>query len=192
MDSKLTAKTAKALLAVSLGLLTTFLVACSSGSNRLVPVDDADSLKAELDQVASLSSSGKCRDAATAVAQARERVNALPSTLSQRLRTRLESGIANLAAVLSDECVQSNTTTTTQTDTTATETTTTDTTTGTTTTDTTTTTTTPTQMTDTTPTTPTETVTAPTTPTTTTPPPDNGGTPVPQSGGGVTPDGDLR
>jgi cell division septation protein DedD len=174
------------LLALVLGVAAAALVACgSSGSSRrqFIPDRSAQRMSDALDDVRSAVDDGDCTEAAQALARARGVLVNLPSSVSDRLVSRLRQGLDNLQEVAPDECAkhrtQSQTTTTTETttpeQTTATETT-----------PTTTTSTTPTTTTSTTPTTTTST-TPTTTTTTTTPPPTTTTTPADPSGGTTTP-----
>jgi hypothetical protein len=160
------------LLAGSLGIVSAFLVACGSSSNRLISSANASQLKNDLDQVAQAVASQDCTGARDSLARAHQDVRQLPSTVDPRLTRRLRQGLNNLDQQVPRQCVGTTTTpTNTQTTTTPT---------------TTETTTTPTNTT----TTPTNTTTTPTntTPTTTTP---TGTTTTPTTTGpGGTPPGD--
>jgi hypothetical protein len=174
-------------LALVLGLGAAALSACgSSGSSALIPSSQAGPLSDDFDRVAAAVADGDCGGAARAVQRAQSDLDALPSSVSQRLRDRLQRGVTALASQAQRECLANQaapTTASTPSTDTSTETTPTDTvattdTTLTTPTDTTTTTTGPTGGAPTTaPTTPTTTPTATTPATTTTGP--TGGAPIP-------------
>jgi hypothetical protein len=162
--------------AAVLGPAAALLVSCGDRSS-LIPGDNANRLKADLENVRSALLDGKCDRAAQAAAQMSGDSLELPTTVDQRLQQRVQEGVNALQNQVPEQCVEGKTTDTTDTQTettdTATETTTTDTTTETTpTTDTTTTDTNPLPI----------PVPEPTPPTAPTPPPSTGK----QTGGGIT------
>jgi hypothetical protein len=131
------------LLAAALGVACAFLVACGSSNEKLIPGNDAASLKSYADRVGADVRSGNCNaQIAADVARARAKINALPSSVDPDLRQNLVDGFNNLYTQATTACQGSTETTT---ETTPTETTTTETTETTDTTDTGTTDTTPTQ-----------------------------------------------
>jgi hypothetical protein len=158
------------LLALALGAASSVLVACGSSSNpHLLSAARASRLQRELDAISSAVDAHQCVVATSKVQKLSDEINSLPRDTDPQLRTRLQSGAANLAQRAQEQCTKT-TPTVTQTTTTPTVTQTTTTPTATTTTPTT--------------TTPTTTTTTPTTTTTTptTTSPDSGGSTAPPGG----------
>jgi|tagenome__1003787_1003787.scaffolds.fasta_scaffold20751058_3 hypothetical protein len=158
------------LLALALGAASSVLVACGSSSNpHLLSAARASRLQSELDAISSAVDAHQCVVATAKAQKLSDEINSLPRDTDPQLRSRLQSGAANLTQRAQDECTK---TTPTVTETTPTQTVTTETTT------------TPTETTTSTTTTPTTTTTTPTTTTTvpTTTTPDSGGSTAPPGG----------
>jgi hypothetical protein len=141
------------LIAAILGPAAAFLASCGDRS-ALIPGSSADRIKGDLDKVQSAIFDQKCDLAARYAQKVSNDVQALPSTVDQRLQNQLAAGAQNLVSQAQPQCQQGVAT---QTNTTTTETT----------------------PTETTPTTTTPTTTTPSTTTTTTPTPT---LPTPQTG----------
>ncbi len=129
------------LLAAALGVACAFLVACGSSDKKLIPGNDAASLKSYADRVAADVKSGNCTAQITSdLGRARAKIASLPSSVDPDLRQNLLDGFNNLYTQATTACqgsTETTTTTTTPTETTTTQTTPTTDTTGTGTTDTT-------------------------------------------------------
>lgn len=173
-------RTFSLLAALLLGAACAVLMACGgSGSDDLIPDQQAATMIDQLDAIQSAVARGRCSGVDNEVAALQGQINDLSGGVNARLRARLQQGVNNLADVAPGTCLerqqtatQTITTPTTTTETTPTETTTTETTT---------------TPTDTVPTTP---ETVPTTPETTptipqtTPTTPQGGATVPDDAGG--------
>jgi hypothetical protein len=154
------------LLALSLGGAAASLVACGD-RNGLIPADRGDAIKGDLDKASSNFDAQECKAAEKNVANANDKVIALPSSVDAKLKRNLADGVQTVENDIAATCgkTQSTQTQTTETQTTQTETT----------------------QTETTPTetTPTETTPTETTPTETTPTDGtSGGTIDPSTGSG--------
>jgi hypothetical protein len=120
------------LLAFVLGLGGAFgLSACGqTKSKALIPAAQAGPLKEDFQRVGRAVAADDCPAASRALADARAKIDSLPSRTSQRLRARLIEGLGRLADQAAAECVengQTEQTTTVPTTTTPAETTTTET-----------------------------------------------------------------
>jgi hypothetical protein len=96
------------LAALVLGAATAFLVACG-GSDGRIPADDASQLTNALNQISSDFDAGRCQAAEAAVAKAQGELVDLPTSVDQKLRDRLESGIRNLRDRIPATCSASQT-----------------------------------------------------------------------------------
>ena len=131
------------LLALSLGVCASLLLACGGDRSNLISGTDAASINEGLDQTRQLIEAHECDQAAQSALQVQERARALPESVDRRLRERLRSGAQALVEQAGPDCQAATTapeaetvpateptqTETTQTETTQTDTTTTDTTT---------------------------------------------------------------
>jgi TolA-binding protein len=158
------------LLALSLGVVCSILVACGGGQRAdLIPSGQASSMTDQLDKIDAAVRRGRCTGVDNQVATLQRQVNNLSGKVNSQLRSELQKGVQNLNDIAFNECSDNEQKTqTTQTETTPTVTTQTETAP------------TPTETitteTATTPTVPPTTATTPTTPPETTPTtPDNGG-----------------
>jgi hypothetical protein len=112
------------LLAAALGVSSSFLVACGD-RNGLIPRSEADAMRSDLDQAASLAGGQECRAAQAAVVDAQARAADLPRTVDADLRGRLDDNLQHVLSRLRAQCgkttsTQKTNTTPTQTQTTAT------------------------------------------------------------------------
>jgi hypothetical protein len=114
------------LVAATLGVACALLVACGSSDEKLIPSNDAASLKRYANQVGVAASNEDCASVNGMVARARARIAALPSSVDPELQQNLIDAFNNLSRVAGRDC--QGTTETTTTETTPTETTTTETT----------------------------------------------------------------
>jgi hypothetical protein len=96
------------LAALVLGAVAAYLVACG-GDDNLIPPSDASRVENALNQVATDYRAGRCQAAEQALAKARGALLNLPSSVDERLRDRLRSGIANLAERVPATCGQAQT-----------------------------------------------------------------------------------
>jgi hypothetical protein len=116
------------LIAAVLGPASAFLASCGDRS-ALIPGSNADRIKGDLDKVQSAIFDQNCDLAARYAQKVASDVQALPSTVDQRLQGRLADGAQNLVNQAQPQCqkgvaTQTNTTTeTTPTETTPTQTT---------------------------------------------------------------------
>ena len=134
------------LLAFVLGAGVAVLSACGSSNPAMIPQQNANRLKSDLDEVVAAVDANDCGRADRALSQLGADYASLPARTSVRIRRRLKDALDKLGEQANKECVKTTETQTTETQTTETQTT----------------------ETQTIPTTTTET-TPPTTPTTTTP-----------------------
>jgi hypothetical protein len=96
------------LAALVLGAATAFLVACG-GSDGRIPAGDASRLTSALNQISVDFDAGRCQAAEAAVTKAQGEVVDLPTSVDQKLRDRLESGIRNLRNRIPATCNASQT-----------------------------------------------------------------------------------
>lgn len=96
------------LLVFALGMGAAFLLSCGGSNSKLIPVSDADQIKAQVDSVEAAVADGtaSCSEAAAAAARAREVVVNLPQSVDNRLRDRLLSAINRLKQRAETECRQ--------------------------------------------------------------------------------------
>ncbi|HVW17387.1 MAG TPA: hypothetical protein VHB30_03985 [Solirubrobacteraceae bacterium] len=92
------------LLALVLGAGAAGLTACGSSSQKLIPAEQAGSLRDDLDAVRAAVADADCAGAADAVDQAQSDLNQMSSKVDRQLRARLQSGIDALRAQAQDEC----------------------------------------------------------------------------------------
>ena len=112
------------LLAAALGLSSGLLAACGN-RNGLLPQSNANGLKHSVDAVAAAVSRKDCARATTALQEAQNRADSLPSNVNPRLRRAIDDGLSRLVQDVETECTKTTSTQTTQTETVPTETTTT-------------------------------------------------------------------
>ena len=91
------------LAALLLGAAAAYLVACG-GDDNLIPPSDASRVDNALDEVAADYRAGRCQAAEAALAKARGALLNLPSSVDERLRDRLRSGVANLGERVPKTC----------------------------------------------------------------------------------------
>jgi hypothetical protein len=84
-------------------LASAALGACGSGA-ALIPANTAMSLDEALQHVRDATAAGNCRTANANLERARTLARTLPATVDERLRTRLNSGIAQLTRTVPDQC----------------------------------------------------------------------------------------
>jgi hypothetical protein len=96
------------LLVFALGMGAAFLLSCGGSNSKLIPVSDADQIKAQVDSVEAAVANGtaSCSEAAAAAARARDVVVNLPKSVDTTLRDRLLSGINRLKQRAQTECRQ--------------------------------------------------------------------------------------
>jgi hypothetical protein len=111
-------------LTAALGLSSGLLAACGN-RNGLLPQSNANGLKHSVDDVAAAVSRKDCARATTALQEAQDRADSLPSNVNPRLRRAIDDGLSRLVQDVEAECTKTTSTQTTQTDTVPTETTTT-------------------------------------------------------------------
>jgi hypothetical protein len=109
-------------MAAALGLSSALLVACGD-RNNLIPRSDADKLKSNVDAVAAATARKNCARATTALQQAQDTADNLPSSVDPKLRRKIDAGLSQLVQNVEAECSRTTTTATTNTTPTTTETT---------------------------------------------------------------------
>jgi hypothetical protein len=108
------------LLALLLGVAAALVIGCGDRSN-LIPGDAASDLKDQLATVQQAVDSGDCSAALAAIDRASARYQQLPSSVDQRLKTRIGDGIRALRRTAPTDCRNAKTETeTTETETTPT------------------------------------------------------------------------
>ena len=111
------------LLAFVLGAGAAALTACGSTNPAMIPQQNADRLKSDLDEVAAAVDATDCSRADRALAQLAADYASLPARTSVRIKRRLKDGLDRLGSQANKECVKTTSTETTQTQTTETQTT---------------------------------------------------------------------
>lgn len=81
------------------------------GSSGLLPAEDATRLQDALTEAEQAYDTGRCQDAAAAVADGRERISGLPGSTDTELVRSLERGFRNLRSRISSTCEATPTTT---------------------------------------------------------------------------------
>ena len=100
------------LLALVLGLLCAFAVACGSGESRgLLTGGRAEQLKDDLDKIDEYTSGERCDALRDRLRSLRAQVDRLPRDTDSSLRERLEQGVTNLEEQAPEECRGADTTT---------------------------------------------------------------------------------
>jgi hypothetical protein len=97
LHRRLLASLAGAALAVSLG-------ACSDGVRGGLPEDDASVLQREIEDVREAVEGERCTDIEGQVRQVNERLDNLPTSVSDRLEQSLRDGVARLSDTAVNEC----------------------------------------------------------------------------------------
>jgi hypothetical protein len=114
------------LLAFVLGAGGAVLTACGSSNPAMIPQQNSNRLKSDLDEVLSAVQASNCARAARALAQLEADYASLPEGTSKRLKRRLREGLDRLEDQARRECeateTQTTETQTTETETTQTET----------------------------------------------------------------------
>jgi hypothetical protein len=96
--------------ALLLGLLCAFAVACGEEQEGLLSPARAENLKEDLDAIDEAVAAGRCNAADGRLDSLRAEINDLPESTDRRLRERLESGLANLETQAPEECAGGETT----------------------------------------------------------------------------------
>jgi hypothetical protein len=91
------------LVALLLGILAAVAIGCGNRSN-LIPANDASNLKGQLAQIKQDVASGSCDGLASKIQQVRDGALALPNTVDQRLRSRINAGVKALRQTASTDC----------------------------------------------------------------------------------------
>jgi len=87
------------------GLVAAALAACGSEDRKgLIPPDDAQALSDRLDAVKASVDDGRCGPLPQELTRLRSALLALPSSLDDRLRRRLDQGLDNLAKISPQAC----------------------------------------------------------------------------------------
>jgi hypothetical protein len=107
------ARIAVPILALVLGAaLAVALVSCGGRDKKgLLPGDNAQQILANLTTVEQLASSGDCADAALKVDEVQSEIDALPTTVDARLRSRLREGAQKLSDIVNSPGACETTTT---------------------------------------------------------------------------------
>jgi hypothetical protein len=100
------------LLAGSLGIASSFLVACGD-RNDLIPKSNADAIKSQVDSVESAAAARRCEQAKRAVLRAQQEGERLPDDVDRELRANVDDALARLGAVVQRTCTQTTPTQTT-------------------------------------------------------------------------------
>jgi hypothetical protein len=92
--------------AAALAALALLVAGCGAEdqSERLIPADDAESLRATLEQVEAARAAGRCQEARSLTLEARDRARELPDTLDAELRRRIHGGISRIFDLLPSQC----------------------------------------------------------------------------------------
>lgn len=111
------------LLALCLGALCSFALACGQDREGLIASSRAQELQDNLDKIDEYVAAGRCDAVAANLEALRRRVNDLPGSVDRQLRQRLRTGVDRLETQAPEDCAASKPqTTTTTTDTTPAET----------------------------------------------------------------------
>ncbi len=92
------------LAALAAAALTAALPACSDGVRGGLPEDDASALQREIQDVQELVAGERCGDLEGQVRQVNERLDNLPTSVSDRLEQSLRDGVARLSDTAVNEC----------------------------------------------------------------------------------------
>jgi hypothetical protein len=97
------------LVALVLGLLCSFAVACGEEQEGLLSAARAENLKEDLDAIDEAVAAGRCNAVDGRLNSLRAEINDLPQSTDRRLRERLETGLANLESQAPEECAAGET-----------------------------------------------------------------------------------
>ena len=98
--------------ALLLGALSSFAVACGQESEGLISANRASDLQDHLDALDRQIAAGRCEAVRDRLSALRRDVNDLPGTVDRELRVRLREGVETLTRQAVEECLGSETTTT--------------------------------------------------------------------------------
>jgi hypothetical protein len=110
------------LVALLLGALSAFAVACGQETEGLISANRASEMQDHLDAIDRQVAAGQCDAVDGRLAALRREINDLPGSVDRDLRLRLREGLETLERQAPEECEIGTETTTTETDTTPTET----------------------------------------------------------------------
>jgi len=96
------------LAALLLGAACAVLVACggSGDTDALIPDRQAETMIEQLDTIQASVNRGRCAGVDNQVAALQSQINGLPRKVDAALRTRLQEGVNNLAAIAPGECFE--------------------------------------------------------------------------------------
>jgi hypothetical protein len=106
------------LLALVLGALSSFALACGQDREGLISSTRASQLQQTLDKVDEYVASGRCEAVDANIDALRREVNDLPGTVDRDLRRRLREGVERLSTQAPEDCNRGTQTTQTQPETT--------------------------------------------------------------------------
>ena len=92
------------LIALTLGLLSAYAVACGQDETGLLSPGRAEGLQNNLDDLERAVDRGDCDVAASQIEDIRRQIAALPEQTDSGLRDRLQEGVENLETVAATEC----------------------------------------------------------------------------------------
>ncbi len=92
--------------AVVLGVGAGLLTGCGGDRSALIPRSDAQALAVQLQAVSAAASARECQTTTEALDRAQATVDGLPSSVDDKLVTRLRSGLERLQTRAVDECAQ--------------------------------------------------------------------------------------
>ncbi|MEY2512685.1 MAG: hypothetical protein QOJ89_43 [bacterium] len=110
------------LVALLLGVGAALLVACGGTTKGGIPAASAGELKSQIEDVQQAVDGGRCDELDGQLRQVDEGIQALPTTVDQRLRQALAAAGDRLRRTANSDCADTTTTETTTTETTTTET----------------------------------------------------------------------
>jgi outer membrane biosynthesis protein TonB len=102
------------LVALLLGALCAFAVACGEERSGLISAERAAKLQDDLDKIDEYVAAGRCEAAEANLQALRRKVNDLPGTVDRDLRERLREGVQHLEQQVPEECDLGTETTETQ------------------------------------------------------------------------------
>ena len=103
------------IVALLLGALSSFAVACGQDDEGLISSNRASDLQDHLDALDRQIAAGRCDAVRDRLSALRRDVNDLPGTVDRELRVRLREGVETLQRQAPDECREGSETTTTET-----------------------------------------------------------------------------
>ena len=92
------------LIALTLGLLSAYAVACGQDETGLLSPGRAEGLQNNLDDLERAVDRGDCETAASQIEDIRGQIGRLPEQTDSALRDRLQEGVENLESVAATEC----------------------------------------------------------------------------------------